>query len=40
MGKEQRELTKEEERQNHIFSFMVGIFIAMAVIALFVLLFH
>lgn len=39
MGKE-RELTKEEERQSHIFSFIVGVFIAMAIIVLFVLLFH
>ena len=30
----------EEERRNHRFSFIVGIFIAMAIIIIFVLLFN
>ncbi len=38
MSKDQE--TTEEERKNHLFSFIVGIFIAMAIIVVFALLFH
>jgi len=30
----------EEEKRNHLYSFIVGIFIGLAIIILFVLLFH
>jgi hypothetical protein len=35
-----QEMTEEEERRNNRFSFIVGIFIAMAIIIAFTIFFH